>query len=503
VEIRDGNDVVAHEPEIGTNHVVAGFRPAQTGQSPVTARPKEIVGLILFLALLLSAGLGVAQEVPVAGTSIIHVTVVDVATGAELKDKTVKIKGNRIVFIAPTQEADSALPGAVNAHGAYLIPGLWDMHIHVHDTNELPLYIANGVTGVRIMSGERETAAYRAELGRQSPSPEIYLASAIVDGSSPVWPGSIVVKNAGEARRAVDEIKTGGADFIKVYTRLSRDAYFALADEAKQQHIPFEGHVPDAITAQEASAAGQRSIEHLTGIAEACSSQAERLMGALKRQPFFRDRLMVEVEGYRSIDQAKCRALFDEFRRNDTWQVPTLTVLRLWGSLDDSKFTSDARLAYIGRRSRDRWQERTEPQRRRWSFEEFRMARSLFTMEEHVVGSMFRAGVPMMAGTDAMNPYCFPGFSLHDELALMVESGLTPLAALQAATINPAKFMGRSSESGTVETGKIANLVLLRGDPLADIHNTAQIQGVWLGGKYFDEGALAQMLETAKQAAKH
>ena len=284
---------------------------------------------------------------------------------------------------------------------------------------------------------------------------------------------------------------------------MSRDAYFALADEAKQQHIPFEGHVPDAITAQEASAAGQRSIEHLTGIAEACSSQAERLMDSLNRLPFLRDRLVVEVEGFRTIDQPKCRALFDEFRRNDTWQVPTLTVLRLWGSLDDSKFTSDPRLAYIGSRSRDRWQERTEPQRRRWSFQEFQLARGLFAMEEHVVGSMFRAGVPIMAGTDAMNPYCFPGFSLHEELALLVESGLTPLAALQAATVNPAKFIGGSSELGTVEAGKIANLVLLLADPLADIHNTTQIQGVWLQGKYFDEAALAQMLQTAKQAAKH
>jgi hypothetical protein len=226
-------------------------------------------------------------------------------------------------------------------------------------------------------------------------------------------------------------------------------------------------------------------------------------MNALNRLQFFRERLVVEVQGYRTIDQAKCHALFDEFRKNDTWQVPTLTVLRLSGSLDDSKFTSDARLAYIDRRSRDRWRERTEPQRRGWSFEEFRLARSLFTIEEHVVGSMFRAGVPMMAGTDTMNPYCFPGFSLHDELALMVESGLTPLAALQAATINPAKFMERSSELGTIEAGKIANLVLLRADPLADIHNTTQIQGVWLQGKYFDEAALAQMLETAKQAAKH
>jgi hypothetical protein len=456
----------------------------------------------LLLTLALSTGFAAAQEGPVAGTSILHVTIVNVSNGAELQDRTVTIKGDRIVSVGPTQEADSALPGSVNAHGAYLIPGLWDMHIHVHDTNELPLYIANGVTGVRIMSGERNTAAYRSELARQSPSPEVYLASAIVDGSSPVWPGSIVVKNAADARHAVDEIKAGGADFIKVYSRVPRDAYFALAEEAKQQHIPFEGHVPDAITAQEASAAGQRSMEHLLGIAEACSGQAERLMGALNRAQYFRERLVIEAEAYRTIDQAKCRALFDEFRKNDTWQVPTLTVLRLWGSLDDAKFTSDARLAYIGRKSRDRWQERTEPQRQRWTNQEFRLARGLFTMQEHVVDSMFRAGVPLMAGTDAMNPFCFPGFSLHDELALMVESGLTPLAALQAATINPAKFLGRSSELGTIEPGKVANLVLLRADPLANIHNTTQIQGVWLQGKYFDEAALAKMLEEAKQAAR-
>jgi hypothetical protein len=354
------------------------------------------------------------------------------------------------------------------------------------------------------MSGEKNTSAARAELAQQSPSPEIFLASAIVDGSPPVWPGSIIVKKPADARRTVDEIKAGGADFIKVYNRIPRDAYFALAEEAKQQHIAFEGHVPDAITAQEASAAGQRSMEHLQGIAVACSSRQEALMGAIRRAQFFRDRLAIEAQGYGSLDQAKCQALFAELRKNETWQVPTLTVLRVWGLLDHSRFTSDARLAYIGRKSRDRWRERIQPQLRRWSNAQYQMARAMFSADQRVVGAMFRAGVPMMAGTDAMNPYCFPGFSLHDELALMVESGLTPLAALQAATVNPARFMERTAELGTLEPGKIANLVLLRADPLADIHNTKQVQAVWLEGAYFDEAALAEMLDRAKQQAhKH
>jgi hypothetical protein len=362
------------------------------------------------------------------------------------------------------------------------------------------------------MSGDMDTAAYRAELSRQQPAPEIYLASAIVDGNPPVWPRSIVVKKPDDARRAVDEIKSSGADFIKVYTRVPRDAYFAIADEAKKQNIPFEGHVPDAVTAQEASNAGQRSIEHLQGIGIACSSKQDSLMGALDRAEFFRDRLAITGEAYRSLDQSKCHALFEEFRRNNTWQVPTLSVLRVWGRLDDSKFTSDPRLAYVGKKSRERWQQRVAPQQRRWTNVEYNFARGIFEMDEHIVSAMFRSGVPLMAGTDAMNPFCFPGFGLHDELAMMVESGLTPLATLQSATINPTKFLSAIAadstnldklDSGVIAPGKLANLVLLRADPLLDIHNTTQIQAVCLRGKYFDQPALAQLLESAKQTAKH
>lgn len=175
----------------------------------------------------------------------------------------------------------------------------------------------------------------------------------------------------------------------------------------------------------------------------------------------------------------------------------------MWGLLEYSKFISDSRLAYVDRKSRERWDERTQMQRRRWTEQQYKLARTVFSVDKQIVNTMSKAGVPIMAGTDAMNPYCFPGFSLHDELALMVEAGMTPLAVLQAATINPAKFLGRTAEMGTVEAGKIANLLLLRADPLADIHNTTQIQAVWLQGRYFDQPALARMLEEAKHSAKH
>jgi hypothetical protein len=293
------------------------------------------------------------------GSSVVHVTVIDVTTGAELKDQTVTLDGDRIASVAPSTDQDAARPGAVDGKGAFLIPGLWDMHVHVHDVDELPLYIANGVTGIRIMSGNRDTAAMRADLARGSPSPQFYLASAIVDGNPPTWPGSILVKKPDDARRAVDEVKAGGADFIKVYSGIPHNAYLALAEEAKRQQISFAGHVPDAVTVQEASAAGQRSMEHLLGMAEACSKDQERLTAAAQRIQFFRERFQIEAEGYRSFDAVKCHALFEEFKANQTWQVPTLTVRRMWGMLGQSKFTSDPRLAYVGRASRRRWEERT------------------------------------------------------------------------------------------------------------------------------------------------
>jgi hypothetical protein len=430
--------------------------------------------------------------------SIAHVTVVDAATGTELKDQTVVIQDGRIITVAAAATPEGQLPSGqtVDAHGGFLIPGLWDMHVHIQDLADLPLYIANGVTGVRMMAGQKDTKALRAELASAPLSPEIIVGSAIVDGDPPVWPGSIVVRKPDEARRTVDSIKAGGADFVKVYGGVPRDAYFALADEARKQDIPFVGHLPFAITAQEASDAGQRSIEHLDGISFGCSRREKELTHDRQDAPHFVARMRVEAEAYNSLDNAQCLALMQQFRRNGTWQVPTLTVNRVMGLLDDRRFTSDPRLAYMSGRVRDRWQD--DPRFRRWRPEFFALKRSLFAADERLVGFMFRSGVPLMAGTDAMNPYCFPGFSLHDELALLVESGLTPLAALRAATLNPALFLGRSADLGTISVGKRASLVLLDADPLANIHNTTRIRAVWQEGRYFDRAALDQMLENAK-----
>lgn len=451
----------------------------------------------LFLAALVVSSASHAQTKP--AIAIEHVTVVDVATGDKLPDRTVIVQGDRILSIDPSS-ANITLPEGgqrIDAHGGFLIPGLWDMHVHIHDTEDLPLYLANGVVGVRLMFGAKDTNDLRAKLSAVPFAPQVIYGSPIVDGDPPVWPNSIVVRKPEDARRVVDEIKSSGADFVKIYNGLTRDVYLAIADESKKQGIPFAGHLPHEVRASEASEAGQRSIEHLDGILIACSQHEQELMRQLRPLRFL-ENINTMAEASRSFDPARCQALFAEFRRNQTWQVPTLTVHRGIAYMNDSHFTSDPRLAYMSTVTRQRWHPENDHRFRRWRSSEFDQQRSVLRVDQQLVSMMFRAGVPLLAGTDAMNPFCFPGFSLHDELALLVESGVTPLAALQMATLRPAEFLGHSAESGSIAPGKRADLVLLSGDPLADIHNTTKIQAVWFAGNYLDRAALDAMLERAK-----
>jgi hypothetical protein len=454
--------------------------------------------LSLGLALMLAAACPVvAQTQPQDTASITHVTVIDVASGKELADQTVVLQGDRIVTVAAFDSTNAPQGRVIDAHGSFLIPGLWDMHVHIQDLEDLPLYIANGVTGVRLMFGSKNTPSLRAEIAAVSVAPEVIYGSAIVDGDPPVWEGSIIIRKPDDARRTVDEIKASGADFVKIYNGIPRDAYFALADEARKQNIPFVGHLPYGVRATEASDAGQRSIEHLDGLAIACSKRELSIIKEL-RPLHYLEKMNLVAEAFNSFDAAQCQALLAQFRRNGTWQVPTLTVHRGMAFLNDSHFTSDPRLVYMSGEVRRRWEPENDFRFRRWRPAEFELHRQIFTADKKLVGILFRAGVPMLAGTDAMNPFCMPGFSLHDELALLVESGLTPLAALQSATVRPAEFLGRTEEVGLIAPGKRADLVLLSADPLADIHNSTQIQAVWLQGKYFDRAALDRLLEAAK-----
>ena len=450
-----------------------------------------------------------------AGSLVIRrVTVIDATGKPAQPGMIVVIEQDRIVAIGPWKKVKApAGSQIVDGRGKFLIPGLWDMHAHGYSPDPgtaaeaewmAPLHLANGVVGVRAMWGPGNANEWRMQhVKSDKPSPSVYLASPIIDGPNPTWPGSISVADAAQARAAVDRYKANGADFIadfiKVYDGVPRDAYFAIVDEAHKLGISFAGHVPDAIRAQEASDAGQKSMEHLQGVAVGASSEEETLFAVKYVQPgdFVRRDLRAEA----TYDESRAAALFARFVKNGTWQCPTLVVNRSYEHFDDGIFMHKEWLKYVPSDMRDLWKKMSEDNLKQRSAQTWAESHREFPEELKLVGRMYRAGVAILAGSDTYNPYVYPGFSLHEELSLLVEAGLPPMAALQTATIGPARFMGQAERRGTVEVGKVADLVLLDRNPLADIHNSTSIRAVILGGKLMDRAALDAMLAGAEAAA--
>jgi tetratricopeptide (TPR) repeat protein len=444
-----------------------------------------------------------------------NVNVID-ATGAPMKvNMTVVIKDGRITEIGEASRIRTP-QGArvVDARDKFLIPGLWDMHVHCYDETSLSLFIANGVTGVRQMFGfpfllERRQKAEKGELL----APRQMIASPLVDGQDAVWNTPIKVGTVTEARQAVLKIKNDGYDFVKVYSLLSRDVYFAIADESKKQGLVFGGHVPFSVTVMEASDAGQKHIEHLSNVLLGCSTaenkirrEIRKVMAGANVQEGVSSSTWEVIRSLNerlldTYDKEKAAALFSCFVKNGTWQCPTRTARRSFAFLGDADFRNDPRLKYMPKAMRDFWQSENHPFFTNRTSEDYAMSNRIYQKTMEVIQIMKSAGVNFLAGTDAIIPFCFYGFSLHDELALLVEAGLTPMEALQSATLNPAVFMGTDQSLGTVEKGKLADLVLLDANPLENIGNTKRIAAVILNGELFEKLQLEAMLANAEKLA--
>jgi imidazolonepropionase-like amidohydrolase len=449
--------------------------------------------------------------------AITHVTLID-ATGANPKsDVTVIVADEKIQSIGPSGAVQPPEDAKVlDGSNKFLIPGLVDSHLHLTGAGEpsgsreffLPLLLANGVTTVRDMGGYIESLRpLREEIrGGKRIGPRIFYAGRYLDGDPPSFEPSIVVTNAKQAADDVQELVAQGVDFIKVQSILSRTAYFAIAGAAKQQHISFVGHVPDRVTAAEASEAGQKSIEHLTGVLRACSSVEPHLMeeqfrGSPKnetKQGSASRQVAWERELLSTYSEKTCNALLAKFRSNQTWQTPTLVLLR-----HDAYPTPEAdaavakTLKYVPKPIASKWHEVRKKQDEFASVAEYELRNHLFERSKQVVREMQAANVDILAGTDSAAPELVPGFSLHEELVLLTQAGLSPMQALQAATKNPAEFMGVIQKQGTVEVGKNADLLILDANPLEDIRNTEKISALVIRGRLLDRTALDNLLTKA------
>jgi imidazolonepropionase-like amidohydrolase len=415
---------------------------------------------------LLVAGLVASSaQVGAQTTTIDNVTIVDVTTGRLQPRRTIVIEGKRIARIENSSSATRA-SATLDGTGMFVIPGLWDMHIHAYFTNDtarfhgtsnvmFPLFIVNGVTGVRDLRSNLEAtlAARDSVVAHQLIGPRMLVSGPMIDGPTSRYAAAIKIATPDEARAAVRMLKERGVDLIKAQSLIPRDAYFAMAEEANRLGIPFEGHVPNSITAMEAITARQRSFEHLIGVRDTAS------------------------------------ALIAALAQNKVWQCPT--VINSVGTAAD--FLSDPGLPFWLRQSVEGWRRTAVNQA---AATDSAAQASLQRADRRLafIKRLHDLKIPFLAGTDAPAGYdLVPGASIHRELQLFVRAGLTPLQALQTATLNPALYFGKSAEWGTVAPGKAADLVVLAGNPLLDIANTRRVAAVVADGRYYSPRELDRM----------
>ncbi|MFN8574242.1 MAG: amidohydrolase family protein [Gemmatimonadaceae bacterium] len=452
--------------------------------------------IVLLLGVLLS------QSVAAQRLTITHATVVDVAAGTLQRDANVVILGNRITSVYSAASAPAPTGRVVDASGMYLIPGLWDMHTHAYfgwdrafgDDYVMPLFLANGVTGIRDMGSDLDAVlrARTAVATHRLVGPRMVVSGPMLDGPQVAFAASIAITTPDDGRKAVRRLKGRGVDFIKIQSGVPRAAYMAIADEARTLGIAIEGHVPDAIRASEAIDAGQRSFEHLIGIFEASTPDEDdflkRKYGAGK-EPAVNKSLAAFLNRHDATREAN---IISRIAQQKVWQCPTLFWERGQWLVDVIDFTKDPDLAYTPRS----WIDKKYPSMRT-AIAEGMDADSLSVRQrfvEHeleIVRKLHVAGVPFLAGTDTpAGVGVTPGISLHLELQRFVAAGFTPLEALQTATINAARFLGREQDYGQVAKGRVADLVLLRANPLEDIANTRAIAAVVSDGRYWSAPAL-------------
>ncbi|MFI9205048.1 amidohydrolase family protein [Streptomyces sp. NPDC053048] len=440
-------------------------------------------------------------------------------------DRTVLIRGGRVTAVGRT--ADTPVPdGArtLDLTGKYVIPGLIDAHTHSSGLTAFasPLYVLSGVTTVREMWGTPEIHAWRDRVERgEVLGPRWVVASTIVDGKPSLSSGDIAptpvasVGTEAEAREAVRRITAdGSADFIKVYTRLTRETFFALANEARRQGIRFAGHCPDVVPVTEASNAGQHSIEHLYPLTLSTSGREEEIRRAVasvrvdpsepssarRYRSWFQQTHPLESAAVRSYEPDRARRVFDHLARNGTYVTPTLGVhhcLERQDALPDR----EEEWKYLPAWLTSSWrQQLTEISGPRTPGEATR-AREINDHRAQQVAELHRHGVPLLAGTDCGTPYLVAGFSLHDELARLTAAGLTPAHALRAATVDAAAALGLGTTLGAIAPGRAADLVILGADPLTDIRNTRRVEAVVTRGRLIDGEERQRLLDGLEKAA--
>jgi imidazolonepropionase-like amidohydrolase len=503
---------------------IVGFLPPSltTIFQGVFVNIKTIFGINIFVIFFISGCVnGSAQEDKINSSIelvVTNVNVIDVVSGEVVKGQTILISGEKILKIVPTlHSANYPNAEVVDGTNKFAIPGLWDMHDHhikekpfiPWDTHTpqprdkvqkeifLPLYVGLGITGIREMSGTALSLSIKKRLqSGEWLGPDYVVGSPILDGPFPIWSDVdvLAIKSPKHAREVVRRLHKEGYDFLKPYSMLTADSYRALADEARKLGMVLAGELPLSISAWEAAELGQKSMEHLTGIELACTSNEETLrakyrslVNRIAAGDESLNALLVwnqsEWEPIEFIDERKCEKLLAHLSKFNVWITPTLIIQQRISRPNPRFEKNNPNFKYTENL-------RNSPEDLIAEFDPLRKLVPVYDRRSQFIDNLVNANVKVLAGSDENG-----GFPLHEELALFVESGLSPLQALQTATINPAKFLGREDSLGSIASGKRADIVLLSKNPLLDIRNTLSIEDVFLKGVHFDRDSLNYILK--------
>jgi imidazolonepropionase-like amidohydrolase len=467
-------------------------------------------GLSVLLAV---AAPAVAREQ--ADVLIRHATVVDVASGKTISDQAIAVAGDTIRSVGPDSSVSRSYTArrTVDAAGKFVMPGLWDMHVHFgggpelieENKNLLPLYVAYGVTTVRDCAADisssvlewRSAVAHGRLLG-----PRIFTSGPKLEGYKPIWKGTIEVGTPTEVKAALDRLQAMQVDFVKITDNtLKPDIFLYAVKEARRRGIKTSAHTPYALTIVEAADAGLSSIEHVDYLIKAGSPQEAQIGAAYAAGKLTYGQASDAFVD--TFDKTYAAGVYRELAKRHIAVTPTLNMSRILAYLDREDHSKDPALAYIGPGLRKTYDWRIE-RAAKATPEQVAARHKKFELSKQVMPMLVAAGIPILAGTDAgyLNSFNYPGEGLHEELERYVESGLTPRQALISATITGPAFLGHRDRYGSIAVGKMADILVLDANPLQNVKATRAIRGVVLHGKWMDRRALDQLLMEAKAKAR-
>ena len=473
----------------------------------------------MFRSIVAAAGLWlaaatVASAQQSADLLIRHVNVVDVASGKVIADQAIAVSGSTISASGPDRQVAGSHPtgNQIDATGKFVMPGLWDMHVHFgggtdlieENADLLPLYVAYGVTTVRDAAADITPSVlqWRTEVASgQRLGPNIFTSGPKLEGYKPLWKGTIEVGTPTEVNAALDRLQSMKVDFVKITDNtLKPDIFLYALNEAKRRGMKTSAHTPYALTIVQAVDAGLSSVEHVDYLIKA-GSPKEAQIGAdyVAGKLTYAEASDAFVE---TFDRDCAKGVYRELAKRGVAVTPTLNMGRILAYLDREDHKKDPALAYIGPGLRKTYDWRVE-RAAKATPEQVAARHKEYELSAQVLPMLVEAGIPILAGTDAgyLNSFNYPGQGLHDELQRYVEAGLTPREALASATITGPAFLGHSGRYGSLAQGKAADVLILDANPLTDIGATRSIRGVVLHGKWLDRAALDALLAEAKAKA--